>query len=149
MRYDYYHAAVVSDDQDTFEFVSIGPRGRILKKVVFDTTSHPDIFNLAFGDVPTNGTMVTDKAITGNEDRNKTLATIAKIVNVYTSAHPQRWVHIRGSTPSRTRLYKMAIGSNFKELNKMYVIYGYNKDGELEPFSSEKQFQAFLVKKKN
>jgi hypothetical protein len=148
MRYDSYNAAVVDRDLNIYEFASIGPRGTILKRVVFNPTEHSEVFNLAFGDMLTDNTEVTDKTVTDNGDRDKTLATIAKIIDMYTLEHPQHWVNIRGSTASRTRLYQMAIGANFKELDKKYMVYGYNSDGIPELFSKGKSYQAFLVRRK-
>jgi hypothetical protein len=47
-----------------------------------------------------------------NQDRNKILATIAVIVYEFTSIYPEKMVFFAGSTPERTRLYKIAITMN-------------------------------------
>lgn len=148
MKYDVY-PAIAGDEYNTFEFTSVGPRGNILKRVLFAATEYPEVFNLAFGDVHSNRVDVSDNIITDNGDRNKTLSTIAKIIDTYTSVYPNRWVYLRGSTPARTRLYQMAIGLNYKELNKTYMTYGFLDEEKLEPFEKGKTFLAFLIKKKN
>jgi len=143
MRYDTYHAAVMDRSRNIYEFISVGPRGMVLKRVIFKPMANEGVFNLAFGDV--DGTTVTDEVITNNGDRDKILATIAKIVDMYTMTYPERFIYLRGSTPARTRLYKMAISANIEELDKKYEIFGYVNDEVPVPFFKEGLFTAFLV----
>lgn len=37
-----------SDNLATYEFLSEGPRGKIVKLIQFTTTNYKDVFNLAF-----------------------------------------------------------------------------------------------------
>jgi hypothetical protein len=82
-----------------------------------------------------------------NGDRNKILATIADVVKVYTEKYPDRLILFRGSTTERTRLYRMAVGLNLKELSSQFDIYAYIED-EIVPFKKNMAISAFLVKKK-
>jgi hypothetical protein len=117
--------AATSDDCSAFEFTSVGPRGKITKQVLFAPTSHERVFNLGFGDY-NPGHQVNDKVVTDNGDRTKVLATIASIVNIYTSIYPDRWVYLEGSTPSRSRLYRIAIDSISKSYQGSIIFMAFS-----------------------
>ena len=50
MKYDPYDIEIGLTSM-TFEFVSEGPKGAIIKRVEYSATAKPDIFILSFGDV--------------------------------------------------------------------------------------------------
>jgi hypothetical protein len=147
MKYEVYAGIEVADDFNVFDFLSFGKNGIIPKRVAFTKTEGDNIYNLAFGDVDGNGE-INDYSVSDNGDRNKILATVAKIVEDYTRKFPDRWIIFRGSTDERTRLYRMGIGLNFEELSAKFVIYDY--DGEnVIPFVKGLKINTFLVKRKN
>ncbi len=53
----------------TFEFLSEGPKGHIIKLVQFQQMNLPNIYNLAFGDLNLVSNQLDDKVITDNGDR--------------------------------------------------------------------------------
>jgi hypothetical protein len=55
MNYEVYTGLVVSDDFNQFDFVSMGKKGPIRKRVAFTMTELDNIYNLAFGDLGENG----------------------------------------------------------------------------------------------
>ncbi len=60
-----------------FEFYSTGPKGKIKKQVEFEAFEETlNVFNIGFGDVDDKGN-INDLIITGNEDSQKVLATVA------------------------------------------------------------------------
>ena len=148
MAYEYYPMAVVNDDLSLFEFTSIGPRGHFKKLVAFMPTENPVVFSLAFGDVHPDSSRPDDLVVTGNQDRNKILATVAKIVDRYTERYPDRWVYFRGSTPARNRLYCMAISLNWIELSSRYEIYGGFDGAPPQSFIHNVPYEVFFIRAK-
>jgi hypothetical protein len=122
MKHEVYAGIKVTDDFSVFEFTSTGEKGAIRKRIVFTETEMDKVFNLAFGDVD-NDDEINDYSISNNGDRNKILATVAKIVEDYTNKYPDRWIFFKGSTNERTRLYRMAVGLHFEELSAKFEIF--------------------------
>jgi len=118
-----------------------------LKRVAFTETKLKDVYNLAFGRVDQNNE-IDDATITNNGDRNKILATVASIIKIFTNRYPERWIHFEGSTKSRTRLYRMAIGLNFEELSKDFFIFGFLNEEPI-PFAKNMNASSFLIKRKD
>ena len=56
-----------SDNLTTYEFLSEGPRGKIVKLIQFTTTNYKDVFNLAFGDMDGEAGDIDDKVISAME----------------------------------------------------------------------------------
>ena len=111
-----------------FDFISEGPKGRILKTVRFTkikVKSHNNLYNLAFGDKNLDSGAIDDLVITDNQDRDKVLATVAKTVAIFIKHRPKALIFFRGSTPSRTRLYQMAINKYLDELSEIFFIEGF------------------------
>ncbi|WP_207515337.1 DUF6934 family protein [Longitalea luteola] len=119
MKYEVYTDIRKDAELRIFEFVSIGKFGAIRKRISFMPTSLPYVYNLAFGDINKDGE-IDDISISDNGDRNKILATLAKVLDQYTYKYPERFIYFRGSTKERTRLYRMAIGLNLEELSESF-----------------------------
>lgn len=54
MKYEIYSDYVASGDLSVFEFISVGIKGSVKKRVAFSSTERQDVYNLAFGDVDEN-----------------------------------------------------------------------------------------------
>lgn len=150
MNYEKYENVSGSGDSLEFDFVSEGSNGKFTKSVQFTQTQNPEIFNLGFGDRLDNGE-IDDLIRNNNQDRKKILATIAAIVYEFTSVYREKLVFFTGSTPERTRLYRMALSINFDELRNDFKIFGVNFTGNqstVEPFEIGKQYLGFLIKRK-
>jgi hypothetical protein len=87
---------------------------------------------------------VDDLTVSDNGDRNKVLATVVKIVDAYMTQFPDRWIAFKGSTESRTRLYRMAIGLNLEELSVKFSIFGLVGEKWM-PFAKDLNVRAFLI----
>lgn len=59
-----------------FEFVSVGSNGAIRKMLEFQTTSSPNLFNLAFGDKNPDTGEIDDLTVSNNGDTQKVLGTV-------------------------------------------------------------------------
>jgi hypothetical protein len=147
MKYEIYSDLDYTYDYSVIEFISIGKKGAIPKRITFTSTELAFFYNLAFGDVDENGDL-DDYRISDNGDRNKILATVFHVVEAYTKKYPERWITFRGSTKERTRLYRIAIGLNLEELWQIFEIYVYTEEG-LKPFCKSMEVNVFVIKRKN
>ena len=128
----------------------MGPNGTITIIIQFLETSDPGVYNLAFGNLLPNGN-IDDKVKNANDDRNKVLATIAMAIFAFTLKYPGAHVFFTGSTPERTRLYRMALTINLAELSADFDIFGVHisRFGYCtEKFEKNKTYQGFLIKRK-
>ena len=111
MQHEVYKDLYIKEGYSVFEFLSVGRRGVIAKRIIFAPTDFPDIYNMTFGDIDINNE-IDDLSISDNGDRNKILATLAYAVEEYLEKYPDRIIFFTGSTYGRTRLYRMAISIN-------------------------------------
>ncbi|MDI1354969.1 MAG: hypothetical protein PSX36_08625 [bacterium] len=130
-----------------FEFTSVGPKGRIKKLVQYTETNLKDFFNLGFGDKDEANGEINDTVITNNGDSQKVLATVASTVYAFTDKHPDTWIYVQGSNIARTRLYRIGITNNLKEIKKDFHVFGL-KDDKWQEFRSGTEYQAFLIRRK-
>lgn len=63
----------------TYEFISEGVHGKIVKTVQYTDTGTENVFNLAFGDFDEKTKQINDFAVTNNGDSLKVLATVAPL----------------------------------------------------------------------
>ncbi|RXK83472.1 DUF6934 family protein [Filimonas effusa] len=146
MRYEIYRNLRITEDFRVVDFTSEGKKGNISKRIVFSATEWKDVYNLAFGDIGANGE-IDDFSISDNGDRNKILATVVDVVMAYTKRYPDRLIFFRGSTRERTRLYRMAVGINLRELSCDFDIYAFVGE-DIMPFTPNMEMTAFLIKRK-
>ena len=147
MNYDFYNKISISEQFESYDFISVGINGNIEKRVKFEFVEELNIYNLAFGDINELGE-IDDYSISNNKDLAKVLATIAFIVKVFLEKFPNRSIYFRGTTVERTRLYRMAIGNNLDELQEYFDIYGIQSDDGIDFFTKNQDYIAFLVRKK-
>lgn len=152
MQIDSYSNVSNSTDYKSFTFVSEGRHGKLTKLVRFDELKQrADTYNLALATLLSNGT--ADYLTTSNNgDRNKILATVARITLLFFEKYPEKSVYLTGSDERRTLLYHRAISYGYSELIQMFNIYGYNSrniyDDDFEPFNKLKSYTGFLIEKK-
>lgn len=150
MQYEKYNDVAASSDKLEFKFESEGPKGKIEKVVQFAQTQNEAIYNLAFGNYNKDGS-IDDETTNDNKDRNKILATVAATVYEFTAQYPDRIVFFCGSTPERTRLYRMALTINLEQLKSDFRIYGVLKGmGTFERvlFRKGVDYFGFMVERK-
>ncbi len=130
-----------------FEFVSVGPKGRIKKIVQYSETNLKDYYNLGFGDKDNKTGEINDLVITNNGDSQQVLATVASTVYAFTDKYPDVWIYATGSTKTRTRLYRIGISRFFDEISKDFEIFG-ELNNEWAEFKTNVEYNGFLVKRK-
>jgi hypothetical protein len=95
----------------TFEFISEGPKRLKRKKIQFQWTSTPNLYNLAFGDTNPETGEIDDLVVSNNSDSEKVFATVVAAVYAFFDKHPEAYVYATGSSDARTRLYRIGITS--------------------------------------
>ncbi len=131
----------------TFEFISEGPKGRILKLVKYDEYGNTGIYNLGFGDKLGDTNRFDDKIISDNQDSRIVLATVAATLFEFTEKHRSAVITATGSSLARTRLYRIAISNSLDEITKDFSILGF-LDGAWEPFKPNRNYSLFLITRK-
>jgi len=146
MKIDRYH--LKSDETlSVFEFITIGPKGAIRKIIHFQPTYTPGLYNLAFGDKhPVTGE-VNDFAVTNNGDTDKVLATVVAALYTFLDKNPETLVYATGSTPARTRLYRMGITRFYEEIQQDFFLFG-RTNKEFYEFEIGKEYEGFLAQRK-
>ena len=132
----------------TFEFLSEGIKGQILKIIQFQQMNLENLYNLAFGDKNLDTGKLDDTVVTDNGDSEKVLATVVSAIYAFADRYPDSWIYATGSTASRTRLYKMGINKYYEIVLEDFEIMGEYRN-EWERYEFGKNYQAFAVHRKN
>lgn len=133
---------------EVFEFVSIGPKGKIPKIVQYTPTNYKDLYNLGFGDKNIETGEIDDIIISNNGDSEKVLSTVVATLYAFIDKHKEAMVYATGSTKPRTRLYRKGITKYLDEIKEDFKIYG-EFENRWEVFQKDVDYEAFLVKLKN
>nr|WP_295929116.1 hypothetical protein [uncultured Dyadobacter sp.] len=139
-----YSYVEISTDFTTFEFDSVGPKGKIRKIVIYTRFEFENHFNLGFGDKNSDTGEFDDLIVTDNGDSVKILATVASTLLAFTDKYPAARVIITGSTQARTRLYRISIASNLSMIINHFTVLGLYKNTWLT-FEKDVLYDAFLV----
>ena len=131
----------------TFEFISEGLRGRIIKVVKYTPLHLINYYNLGFGDRDLRTGYLSDQSVSSNGDRKKVLATVAATLGFFLEKYPNAKVMASGSTPSRTRLYRMGINEFLPLIMNNFILQGLTRNG-WEIFNPNQNYLAFLIQKK-
>ena len=132
MKLDRYELQA-GDKLLTYEFLSEGSKGEIVKLIQFTLVNENNLYNLAFGDKDPVSGIIDDKVVTDNGDREKVLATVVAAVYAFTDYVPFAWIYATGSTASRTRLYRIGINKYFELMEEDFEVFGQLK-GEWEQY---------------
>lgn len=132
-----------------YTFRSVGSNGVIPIGVRFTESDDPRIFDLVFGLILNNG-ILNDFIKLNNGDRDKILATVIEAIVRFTSEYPKKVILFSGSTPARTRLYRMIISLNLDKLSKEFEIFGEidHSDNRWENFEKDRPYVGFIIKRK-
>lgn len=142
-----YHIDSSPDFLD-FEFISVGPKGAVMKVLRYREINVKGIYNLGFGDKETDSGFLNDLSVTNNSDSQKVLATVARTLYLFTDRYPNAIVIASGSTYARTRLYRMGITNNLNAIEKDFSVSGLT-DTDWEHFRKSITYHAFAVRRKH
>jgi hypothetical protein len=143
MKQEYYE--YYSDNQCLyFEFESVSKSKTVKKIIVFSPLeNNQNLYNLALADANEDGSF-SDKAVTNNDDMEKVIATVIQAILRFFEKYPSKWVYIEGSTPDRTRLYRIVISKELLEVKKIVDIYGI-LGAEIEEFIKNRAYDSFVL----
>ncbi len=147
MKIDKY-PVIIGETSMVFEFISVGVRGSIPKLVIYSGTHLHNFYNLDFGDKDETMGEIDDEVVTNNGDSEKVLATVASTLFTFTDKFPEAMVFVTGTTKARTRLYRIGITNRLEEIHEDFEVFGL-VGRDWHPFQKQKEFEAFLVKRKS
>ncbi|MDZ7933632.1 MAG: hypothetical protein U5M51_01380 [Emticicia sp.] len=147
MKSEFYNFST-NENALSFEFQSVSERKIVNKIVVYSPfPDNPQLFNLALGDILENGE-VSDLTVSNNADMEKVIATIVQTMFCFFEKYPECFVYFKGSTPERTRLYRIIISRELEEANRTFQIYGII-DSEITVFERNCSYDSFVLALKN
>lgn len=144
---DNHYEVESSVDFQTYEFVSTGTKGSIVKVVRYSEINVKGFFNLGFGDKDLVTGYISDLTVTNNGDSQKVLATVAATLYAFTDKNPDAIIIATGTSEARTRLYRMGITNNLEAIEKDFTVLGLTENA-WEPFRKTVTYGAFLVRRK-
>lgn len=131
----------------SFEFISEGKKGAIIKIVKYQPTNLKGLYNLAFGDKNIETGKIDDNIISNNGDSEKVLATVASTIYAFTDKYPDALIYATGSTKSRTRLYRIGISRFLEIIHNDFEILG-ELENDWENFKYNVEYSGFLIRRK-
>ncbi|MCE6989628.1 DUF6934 family protein [Dyadobacter sp. CY323] len=129
-----------------FTFDSVGSR-IIPKGVLFQQTGTPNLFNVIMGDVDSSGN-IDVYSESNNGDMENVLSTVIQIITHFLATNKDAIICIQGSTPARTRLYRILLCRELNTISKHFRLLGFGET-ELELFEPGKTYRAFVISSKN
>jgi hypothetical protein len=141
------YEVLIDDTVSLFEFISEGKRGEIKKVVRYSETNLKGMYNLGFGDYDEGTGLINDKIVTDNGDSEKVLATVAATVWAFIESYPKAYIILIGSTPARTRLYRMGIAKYLDKISEDFEVQGL-QNSSWKKFVPNGNYTAFLIKRK-
>jgi hypothetical protein len=134
-----------------FEFYSEGRKGLIKKRIrfsrVFAIAFDSPIYSISINDLDVFGNFINDRVVTNNGDMDKVLATVANAAAQFTDVYPEALIFARGSTASRTRLYRIQISRHIARLGQRFEIIGILESGRAERFTKDRPYEFFLARR--
>ena len=129
----------------TFDFESIGLNGVSKKKVVYSSIEDlPDIFNLSLFEVLQDGTLNIYYE-SRNQDLPQIMATVVQTMNDFFAKYPSKKIAFTGSTPDRTRLYRIVINKLIQKNGHVFCIEGITNNGVFEQFQANQNYLAYVI----
>lgn len=131
----------------SFEFESIGLNGVSKKKIVFSSLENTeDIYSLSLFEVLEDGTL--DVYVESrNQDIKKIMATVVHTILDFFKQYPNKKIAFTGSTPERTRLYRIVISKLGEEFEYLRVD-GILSDRKIVPYIPNGNYVVFIISKK-
>jgi hypothetical protein len=136
-----------------YEFISVGPRGQITKRIEFAPLRKRGYYNVAFGDVMKDG-KVNDTVYSNNRDIVKVMATVIDTMKDFLKENPDIKLVFTGSTDDRTDFYKQILSRHYRTLSLQYKITALAKDEKGNPTEiefdpdGENIYLAFFIRNK-
>jgi hypothetical protein len=136
-----------SADGHFYFFESNGEKA-VNKAIVFMPISNSSkMVELVFGDIK-NDNSIDFYSASENNDLIDIISTVIESLKIYLTKFPDMTVYFRGSTPSRTRLYRAAIAKNLDTNELIYDIFGILENQQAETFNKNHTYIGYIIRKK-
>ena len=137
-----------SADNTFYFFESIGEKS--IRKAIgyIPFQDNPKIVELVFGDL-TDTYSIDFMTVSDNQDMKMVISTVIKSVKLFLGKYPDKIIYFRGSTPSRTRLYRAVISKNIDTTELFYDVLGILENEQSEPFDKNNSYIGYLIIKKD
>jgi hypothetical protein len=135
-----------SSDKLRFFFESKGVDSIQKAIIYFPLENSPKMHELTFGDV-TNDGFIDFLNVSNNNDLPIIMTTVIESINIYFKEYPNNTVFFRGSTPSRTRLYRAVIAKEIERLQLSLQVFGLTTDNLIEVFDKTFSYTGYLIQK--
>ena len=76
------------------------------------------------------------------------MATVIRTILVFFEKYPEKKVYIEGSTPERTRLYRIIIAKEINRIRDLFHIFGIS-NWKIEIFKPNGDYKSFVISLKN
>jgi hypothetical protein len=129
-----------NDDATQFVFFSEGNKGRVMKAVII-SPYHRNRWNLAFGDVQTDGE-IDDSAMTNNNDVAKVMGTVAQAALLFSERHPDCSLVIYPVDEKRKWLYNLIFRRRLEEISAIFSVFG-KRGRTWEAYNLGMEYDAF------
>jgi hypothetical protein len=127
-----------------FEFVRECPRGKTHKLVTHTRLRDSSIEHLIFGDKKHVEGGCSGRPRSNHDGVDMVPSTFARALFLFLKHYWGPFVVATGLSPSRMRLYQMAVSRNWADIPAEKEVFGL-KDGEWQPFESGLTFLTFGV----
>lgn len=152
MNYPNYELTT-NTERFIYKFTSESEFKSIIKLIIFSPIKGKEgYFNLGFGKkkgLKDGDISIDDLTVSNNGDMRKILATIFRATLQFTEVYKESKIFFAGSTEARTRLYRMAITTNYVELSSYFYIRGLTTDKVFVPFEKNQPYEGFLIEARN
>lgn len=141
------YSLLPNNDYTLFDFYSLGPKGSILKRIIYQATWVNNVFNLVLGDVDSKKNTIDDGIVSNNHDTQKVLTTIAQSIYFFYEKHPDAILMIQGNSKTRNRLYRMALSKYLPVILVDFEILCLINNQWIS-FHQTQQFSCMILKKR-
>lgn len=126
----------------TYAFESRSNERTIQKYVIF-TPINSRCYNLALVDLEEDG-QLSDTSISNNDDLERVLSTVIQIILTFFNHNPDCKLSFAGSTPERTRLYRIVINKYIDNFSSYLSVEGISPEQHRETFKPNRPYVSFV-----
>lgn len=132
-----------SSDGLVYAFESVSDERTIQKYVIF-TSIERNCYNLALVDLDEDS-QLNDTVVSNNYDMERVLSTVIQIILTFLNNHSGAEVSFSGSTPERTRLYRVIINKYKSEVDSTILVKGVLTNQDQEVFQPNRPYISFIL----
>ena len=117
---------------------------RTIQKYVIFTPIDSRCYNLALVDLEEDGRL-SDTTVSNNDDLERVLSTVIQIILKFLNHNLDCEVSFAGSTPERTRLYRIVINKYINDFSDHLSVDGILPEQSREAFKPNRPYLSFVL----